>query len=223
MTDADATVIAGLRNRKRRRTSELLLSTAVGQFMEKGVRGARLGEIAKKSEISQATLFNYFPNKASLAEAWVRGEIDDALAQVLEDLGDRGLRAAMRRLCRQLALANQDPKAQRVRLEAWREAGRAKGAASRDRNPLEQALAHEQESERVRGDLSAGILAEMLVDAIEAGVISGLRAQSTEAALAGSLQARVDLVLDGARKKNERVVAPSAAATSWTRRPVQST
>ena len=29
--------------------------------------------------MSPATLFNYFPNKGALAEAWVRGELDEVV------------------------------------------------------------------------------------------------------------------------------------------------
>jgi hypothetical protein len=51
-------------------------------------------------------------------------------------------------------------------------------------------------------------MAEMLVDAIESGLIAGLRADISESDLAAALRARVDLILDGARKRNERVAAP---------------
>jgi hypothetical protein len=47
----------------------------------------------------------------------------------------------------------------------------------------------------------------MLVDAIEGGLIEGLRAGGDAKARARCVQARVDLILDGARKRNERVVA----------------
>jgi hypothetical protein len=53
----------------------------------------------------------------------------------------------------------------------------------------------------------------MLIDAIEGGMIAGLHRKDDEAALAKTLRARVDLILDGARKRNERVAAPSAGSS----------
>jgi len=68
----------------------------------------------------------------------------------------------------------------------------------------------------LRADRPAVALADLLLDAIEGGLVSGLRAlgassaANPEKSLAVEVQARVDLVLDGARKRNERVRAESA-------------
>lgn len=197
---------SGLRAKKKQQTAAEILAKAIEQFRRRGVRGAMLAEIARASRVSAATLFNYFPNKGALAEAWVRGEIDEALLAVSRDLGERGLRSAMRRLGPRLAsLASA---AGDVRLEAWRESGRAPLAPLSARHPLVLALGREQERERVRGDISALALGQMLVDAIEGGMIAGLQRKEDQAELAKTLRARVDLILDGARKRNERVVAP---------------
>jgi AcrR family transcriptional regulator len=207
MRNATKTVISGLRAKKKRETRSGILANAIEHFRERGVRNARLSEVAHASHVSPATLFNYFPNKGSLAEAWVRGEIDELLVNTSRELGDHGLRSAMRGLCRQLAsLASRD---RSVRLEAWGESGRAPSEPLSSRHPLVVALGREQERERVRGDISARALGEMLIDAIEGGVIAGLEKEDSEAELAKTIRARVDLILDGARKKNERVAAPS--------------
>ena len=72
-----------------------------------------------------------------------------------------------------------------------------------------------QKRERVRGDLGPDTLAEIIVDALEGGLIEGLRRASDVGAAADpaslieqALRARLDLALDGARKRNERVRAP---------------
>ena len=107
-----------------------------------------------------------------------------------------------------------------LRLEAWQEAGRAAGLPPTRDAKLAAGLREEQKRERVRADISAIDLAELLMDAIEGGLISGLRRSSEPAAagtdtragaaeLSRAIQARVDLVLDGFRKRNERVAAPS--------------
>jgi AcrR family transcriptional regulator len=207
MADSNEGVEPGLRARKKRQTEAVIVENAIRLFREQGVRGALLSQVARASLVSPATLFNYFPNKGSLAEAWVRGELDEALVNVARDLGDHGLRSAMRNLCRRIAslVSQQRP----VRLEAWRETGRAPAVPVSARHPIVLALSAEQKRERVRGDVSAQALGEMLVDAIEGGVIAGLREKGNEAELAKAVQERVDLILDGARKKNERVAPPS--------------
>ena len=207
MYEVSAEGMTGLRARKRERTASEMLANAVRLFRKKGVRGASLAEIARSSGVSQATLFNYFPNKGALAEAWVRGEIDRAISRVTRDLGNHGLRSAMRGLCRDLA-AESATGDREIRLEAWRATGRAVAEPFPSAHSLVRVIAAEQESERVRGDLTAGTLGEIIRDAIEGGVIEALREAASEVEAANRIRARVDLVLDAARKKNERVAAP---------------
>jgi hypothetical protein len=56
----------------------------------------------------------------------------------------------------------------------------------------------------------------MLIDAIEAGMIAGLQSEQNEKELAKTMRVRVDLILDGARKRNERVTAPMPSSTVGT-------
>ncbi|MAG31211.1 MAG: hypothetical protein CL908_10035 [Deltaproteobacteria bacterium] len=202
----------GLRAEKRRRTHSEILANAISLFRERGLRGARMSDIARASAVSPATLFNYFPTKSALAEAWVRGEVDLALTTMASELGERSLRSALRGVCRQLAESGLDER--QLRLEAWREVGRA-ALPPDDSDGLVQALKREQERERVRADLPAWVLREMLREALEGGLIDGLRTDEAGDGSAGEvvrrLRVRVDLVLDGARKRNERVAAPAAS------------
>jgi len=199
----------GLRATKKRRTFEDILANGVALFREQGIRRTRTEEIARASSVSAATLFNYFPSKAALAEAWVRGEADRIVEERAAELEERGLRPALRAVCR--ALAAQSTDAPALRLEAWRTAGRARGRAIPPEHPVARGVAREQERERIRRDIPATGLAELILDALEAGLIVGLRAAGDPDELARGLQARVDLLLDGARKRNERVEAPRSA------------
>lgn len=199
---------SGLRGRKRARTEARIRECAIRLFREAGVRATSLRAVAEASEVAPATLFNYFPTKSALAEAWVRGEVEEDVAGALVGLGDHGLRSAMRGLSR--ALASRATTDRPVRLEAWREAGRATADRLGEGHPLVAALALEQQRERVRRDLPARALAELVLDAIEGGLIEGLRSGASEMDTARAIRARVDLVLDGARKRNERVAAPTA-------------
>lgn len=199
----------GLRERKKQRTESDIRANAIELFCKQGVRGATLAEVARSSSVSPATLFNYFPTKGALAEAWVRGEIDSALAMIADQFGEHGIRSTLRKLCRALAAVTAQQSA--VRLEAWCETGRAARTPVGNRHPLVVHLRREQERERVRRDVPALTQAEMLVDAIEGALITSLREARPQAEVAKALQARVDLILDGARKKNERVSARSRA------------
>jgi AcrR family transcriptional regulator len=198
----------GLRATKRRRTFEEILANGIALFREQGVRRTRTDQIARAAAISPATLFNYFPNKGALAEAWVRGELDEIVAASAAEIGDRGLRPALRGACR--ALSAQANDAPGLRLEAWRSAGRARERGLDAAHPLITGIEQEQVRERIRQDLPAHLLAEQILEALESGLIEGLREGSAPDDLLRALQARLDLILDGARKRNERVALPRA-------------
>ena len=216
---------AGLREQKRRDTKKQILARAIASFRKLGIRGAHLGKIARASGVSQATLYNYYPNKSALAEAWVRGEIDQALLAMSNELETRGLRRSMRAFCRELATAVCGHEDAAVRLEAWRESGRARLEPIAGDHLLVVALTRWQESERVRRDVDAATIAVILLESVEGGLIDSLRQGLGAPELAKALRKRVDLILDGARKRNERVAAPLASkapSAGWATRPVQS-
>jgi AcrR family transcriptional regulator len=194
------------RARKKQRTRENILANAISLFRSAGIRSTRSIEIAAASEVSPATLFNYFATKNDLAEAWVRGEIRDHLGVVARDAGDSGVRSPLRGCC--LGLAEESCPERELRLEAWRHAGRSVADSGRTDAAIERVIGREQERGRLRADVSAVALAEMLGDALEGGLITGLRESDDPKHVAAVMRARIDLVLDGARKRNERVSPP---------------
>jgi len=214
------------RTGKRARTHQRILEEAIRLFRKDGVRATRLSRVATESDVSPATLFNHFPTKGTLAEVWVRGEVLDVLGQTIEATVSEGrsLRSALRVASRELAERScEEPE---IRLEAWCEAGRASSFAIDEDPRLTLGLEEEQKREHVRGDLEARVLASMLVDAIEGGLIEGLRrlaesasipagsssAEEQTKVLAAAIRDRLDLVLDGTRKRNERVRPPTRSA-----------
>jgi AcrR family transcriptional regulator len=60
------TVETGLRERKKQRTRELLTETARRLFAERGFERVSIAEIARAADVSEATVFNYFPTKEDL-------------------------------------------------------------------------------------------------------------------------------------------------------------
>ncbi len=56
----------GLRERKKRLTRQLISDTATTMFLERGFEEVRVAEIAAACDVSEKTVYNYFPTKESL-------------------------------------------------------------------------------------------------------------------------------------------------------------
>src|SRR5215469_12822380 len=75
----------GLRERKKERTRQLIRDTAVRLFMERGFARVTVAEIARAADVSEATVFNYFPTKEDL----VYGQLEAFEAKLLDAVRDR--------------------------------------------------------------------------------------------------------------------------------------
>jgi AcrR family transcriptional regulator len=58
--------VGGLRERKKQRTRELISQAARRLFLERGFEGTTVAAVAREAEVSEQTVFNYFPAKEDL-------------------------------------------------------------------------------------------------------------------------------------------------------------
>ena len=77
----------GLRDRKKQQTREHIAETARRLFGERGFERVSVAEIARAADVSQQTVFNYFPTKEDLV-FWRLGSFEDELLAAIRDRGD---------------------------------------------------------------------------------------------------------------------------------------
>jgi AcrR family transcriptional regulator len=73
-----------LRERKKQQTRRLIAETARRLFAEHGFEGVTVAQVARAADVSQATVFNYFPTKEDLFYSGLEAFEDALLAAIRE-------------------------------------------------------------------------------------------------------------------------------------------
>src|SRR6478672_7546892 len=111
----------GLRERKKKRTRQLIFDAAQRLFGERGFDSVTVAEIARTAEVSEVTVFNYFPTKEDLfygAMQFFEEQLIDAVRNRAR--GESAVSAFRRQL-----LAGADSLATRERVAAIKRAAQA--------------------------------------------------------------------------------------------------
>jgi AcrR family transcriptional regulator len=83
-TSASDAAEIGLRERKKQRTRELIAETARQLFAERGFDHVTIAEVARAAEVSEQTVFNYFPTKEDLVYWRLESFEQELLAAIRE-------------------------------------------------------------------------------------------------------------------------------------------
>src|SRR5437867_7574347 len=103
----------GLRERKKQQTRQLIARTARRLFAEKGFEAVTVAEVARAADVSEATVFNYFPTKEDLFYSGLESFEDELLEAIRERATGESVLTAFRRfvLAPRGLLAARDPDA----------------------------------------------------------------------------------------------------------------
>ena len=103
----------GLRERKKQATRELIADTARRLFAEQGFERVTVAEVARAADVSQQTVFNYFPRKEDLVYWRLESFEDELLSTVRDRAPGESVLAAFGRflLVQRGLLASDDPAA----------------------------------------------------------------------------------------------------------------
>ena len=117
---AAAGTAPGLRERKKARTRQAIADAARGLFFERGFDAVTVAEVAREADVSEKTVFNYFPAKEDLFYGRLEEFETDLLKAVREREAGRSIVAAFRDFVmkRQGALQREDDAAATRQLRA---------------------------------------------------------------------------------------------------------
>ena len=202
----------GLRERKKKQTRQVIAEAALRLFNERGFDSVTVAQVAKAADVSEATVFNYFPTKESLFFGQMQSFEEALIQAVRERPGGESVLAAFRRFIDEGSerLANESAAV------AISMAGRIVGASpslrAREREIVADstdalALLIAEESGSPPGDIEPWVVANALMGAHRA-VVSHVRSQVLAGrrgpALAAESRSQIDRVFATLERGLER-------------------
>ena len=110
----------GLRERKKLQTRQRIFDVAQGLFVERGFDRVSVAEVARAADVSEVTVFNYFPSKEDL----FFGGMQLYEEQLVEAVRDRAKGESAVKVFRRMLLAGADRLGLRQTAQDIRAAGR---------------------------------------------------------------------------------------------------
>jgi len=213
----------GHREAKQEARRQAIIANAIALYREVGRDALRVRTISARTGISDATFFNYFRSRDAVFREWGADEVEAAFQRAGERCrAGEGIRRVVRSLSVELANRVAAEGAPLIHgLRSLRVLPRSDGDSPSRGRPTERdaALGLVEATlgrGEIRSDVPAPQLAEMLRSAVVSALVCGLdRDRPPDAnALASRIRLAADVVLDGMRKRNERVRVAARAAPS---------
>jgi len=166
----DAELGPGLRERKKHKTRQLIADTARELFIRRGFENVSVAEIARTAEVSETTVFNYFPAKEDLIFQGLEAFEDQLLQAVRDRPPGQGVLEAFGRfiLAPRGLLAATDPARAAALLSVSRMMASSPALAAREQQVLTRyarslAALLAEETGASPGDLTTEVVANTLI------------------------------------------------------------
>ncbi|MBF6059505.1 helix-turn-helix transcriptional regulator [Nocardia terpenica] len=198
--DAPDTTSDGLghRDRRRARTRDRILDAALELFAAHGMEATTFDQIAELADVSRQTVFNHFPRKDDLVDAWGerrRGHLRNLLAE--EHFRSESTAAQLTAQLDVLADYNERERALTQRVFT----GSARFGTVAHDSPVGELFARSVRSGIDRGDIAAhadpDLAGEMLADCYFGTLNHWLRTTPRRGELRRRLQRKLDILLAG--------------------------
>ena len=160
----------GLRERKKHKTRQLIAATALDLFARRGFENVSVAEIARAAEVSETTVFNYFPTKEDLIYQGLEAFEEQLLQAVRDRPPGEGVLQAFGRFILQPRglLAAADPASANALLLVSRTIASSPALTAREQQILARyagslAVLLAEETGASPGDLTPSVVANTLI------------------------------------------------------------
>ena len=189
------------RERKKDETRERITQAAIELFTERGFEATTVDDIAAKADVAKGTFFNYFPRKESVFDALAEQKASE-MEEVTRDLLAQEIptREKLHRFCDEITtrhVSNRELSRIAVSRMLSQIHDPIHNVPATFRTHLRQIIEQGQEGGELRRDVEAGRAAALIQGAAIGTMFAWFCADPGAFDLAGELQERLELILDG--------------------------